>query len=109
MGTAGAPAVQDAFGAIAHPLRRRIVAALATGPKPVRDLASSLPVSRPAISQHLRLLLDVGIVTQERKGRENHYRLQPEQLDAVRDWLTQLDASWGAALGRLREHLERNP
>lgn len=109
MGTAGAPAIQDAFGAIAHPLRRQIVASLASSPKPVRDLASSLPVSRPAISQHLRLLLDVGIVTQERMGRENHYRLHPERLDEVRDWLTQLDASWGAALGRLREHLESNP
>jgi DNA-binding transcriptional ArsR family regulator len=109
MGTAGAPAILDAFGAIAHPVRRRIVSDLATGPKPVRDLADGLPVSRPAVSQHLRLLLEIGIVSQERVGRENHYRLRPEQLDEVRDWLTQLDALWGAALGRLHEHLERNP
>ena len=109
MGRAGAPAILDAFGAIAHPVRRRIVDELAGGPRPVHELAAGLPVSRPAVSQHLRLLLDVGIVSQERSGRENHYRLRPEHLDEVRAWLTRLDASWGSALGRLREHLEADP
>lgn len=109
MGTAGAPAIADAFGAIAHPVRRHIVARLVTGPKPVRDLASELPVSRPAVSQHLKLLLEVGVVSLERSGRENRYRLHPERLDEVRRWLTQLDASWGTALGRLRDHLEQDP
>jgi DNA-binding transcriptional ArsR family regulator len=109
VGSAGAPAVQDAFGAIAHPVRRRILVALAAGPKPVRELAAGLPVSRPAVSQHLRVLLDVGIVTVVHVGRENRYNLQPERLDVVRHWMRQLDASWGAALARLGEHLERNP
>lgn len=106
---AGAPAVTDAFGAIAHPVRRQILVELTAGPRPVRELASRLPVSRPAVSQHLRLLLDLGIVSQERAGRENRYHLHPERLDEVRHWMSQLDASWGAALGRLRQHLERNP
>lgn len=109
MASAGAPAVTDAFGAIAHPVRRRILAELAAGPKPVRDLAGGLPVSRPAVSQHLRLLLDVGVVGLERVGRENHYRLRSERLDEVRHWMRQLDASWGRALRRLGEHLERDP
>ena len=108
-GPAGAPAVTDAFGAIAHPVRRRILVELTAGPRAVRELAGGLPVSRPAVSQHLRLLLDLGIVSQERAGRENRYRLHPERLDEVRHWMSQLDASWGMALGRLREHLERNP
>jgi DNA-binding transcriptional ArsR family regulator len=108
-GSAGAPAVADAFGAIAHPVRRRILVELAAGPKPVRELAGGLPVSRPAVSQHLRLLRDVGIVTQHRVGRENRYQLHPERLDEVRQWLDQFDALWGSALARLREHLERNP
>jgi DNA-binding transcriptional ArsR family regulator len=109
MGSAGAPAVSDAFSAIAHPIRRHIIAELARGPRPVRELVGQLPVSRPAVSQHLRLLLDVGLVSRERVGRENRYRLRPERLDEVRQWMMQLDASWGQALGRLREHLERNP
>jgi DNA-binding transcriptional ArsR family regulator len=108
MASAGAPAIRDAFGAIAHPIRRRIVEELANGPKPVSNLACGLPLSRPAVSQHLRLLLEVGVVSVGRVGRENHYQLHPERLDEVRGWLAQLDASWGAALDRLREHLERD-
>ena len=105
----GAPPVTDAFTAIAHPLRRRIVTELAAGPKPVCELAGRLPVSQPAVSQHLRLLLNVGLVSQQRAGRENRYRLHPERLDEVRGWMSRLDASWGSALGRLGQHLEQNP
>jgi DNA-binding transcriptional ArsR family regulator len=109
MASAGASAVTDAFSAIAHPLRRRILLELAAGPKPVRELAGGLPVSRPAVSQHLRLLLDVGVVSLERVGREHRYQLRSERLDEVRYWMRQLDASWGRALRRLGEHLERDP
>ena len=83
--------------------------ALAAGPKPVGELAGQLPVSRPAVSQHLRLLLDLGIVSKHPAGRENRYQLHPEQLDEVRQWMRQLDAAWGAALIRLSQHLEANP
>lgn len=106
---AGAPPVTDAFGAMAHPVRRRIVAELASGPKPVLALAGLMPISRPAVSQHLRILLDIGIVSHERVGREHRYQLHPERLDEIRHWLAELDSSWGAALGRLRDHLERRP
>jgi DNA-binding transcriptional ArsR family regulator len=109
MASAGAPAVTDAFGAIAHPVRRQIVIELAAGEKAVRELAGVLPVTRPAVSQHLRVMLDVGLVTQERIGRENHYRLRADRLDEVRHWLFELDASWAAAMARLGEHLERTP
>jgi DNA-binding transcriptional ArsR family regulator len=105
MGSAGAPEINDAFGAIAHPLRRRLVSELATGPKRVSDLAGGMPVSRPAVSQHLRLLLDLGLVSQQRVGREHYYRLHPERLEDVRQWLYQLDDQWRAALARLGEHL----
>ena len=107
MATAGAPAVTDAFGAVAHPVRRQIIMALASGDKAVRDLAGVLPVSRPAVSQHLRVMLQVGLITQERTGRENRYRLQPNRLDEIRRWLVQLDTAWAAALTRLGDHLER--
>jgi DNA-binding transcriptional ArsR family regulator len=109
MAAAGAPAVTDAFGVIAHPVRRQIVIELASGAKAVRDLASTLPITRPAVSQHLRVMLELGLVTQERVGRENRYRLHPERLNEVRGWLAQLDASWGNALTRLGQHLDRKP
>ena len=108
MAAPGAPAVTDAFGAIAHPMRRRIAVELASGDKAVRDLARSLPITRPAVSQHLRVMLEVGLVTQERIGRENRYRLRPERFDEVKGWLASIDASWAAALIRLGKHLERN-
>jgi DNA-binding transcriptional ArsR family regulator len=107
MASAGAPAITDAFGAIAHPIRRRIAVELVSGDKAVRELAGILPVTRPAVSQHLRVMLDVGLVTQERVGRENRYRLHAERLDEIRHWLTALDASWVQALSRLGDHLDR--
>jgi len=107
--SAGAPAIVDAFGAIAHPVRRQIVSELAGRPRSVTSLAERLPVSRPAVSQHLRLLLDLGLVRQERVGREHRYQLVPAQLDVVRAWLVELDARWGHALARLGEHLEQDP
>jgi DNA-binding transcriptional ArsR family regulator len=109
MASAGAPPIVDAFGAIAHPVRRQIVLALASGEMAVRDLAGTLPVTRPAVSQHLRLMLDVGLVTRERVGREHRYRLHPQRLDEIRFWLAALDSSWAKALDRLGEHLEDNP
>ena len=109
MASAGAPPISDAFGVIAHPVRRQIVVALASGEMAVRDLADTLPVTRPAVSQHLRVMLDVGLVTQQRVGREHRYRLHPQRLDEIRFWLDALDASWARAMRRLGEHLERNP
>jgi DNA-binding transcriptional ArsR family regulator len=105
----GAPPVTDVFGALAHPLRRQIVTALAAGDKPVRELAAGLPVSRPAVSQHLAVLHSVGLVTKGRSGRENRYRLRREPLEDIRRWLSTLDEFWLQGLARLREHLEGTP
>ena len=99
----------DVYGALAHPIRREIVAVLATGDKGVRELADPLPVSRPAVSQHLAVLRSVGLVTDCRVGRENRYRLCREPLDDIRRWLSQLDEFWAGGLTRLREHLDANP
>jgi DNA-binding transcriptional ArsR family regulator len=103
---AGAPPVTDVFGVIAHPVRRQIIVDLASGEKPVRDIAKKFSVTRPAVSQHLRVMLDVGLVSQEWVGRESRYRLHPEGLDEMRRWLVALDASWAGALSRLGQHLE---
>jgi DNA-binding transcriptional ArsR family regulator len=97
------------YGALAHPIRRTIVQVLASGDKGVRELAAPLPVSRPAVSQHLAVLRQAGLVTLGRVGREHRYRLRREPLDDVRDWLGQLDEFWARRLIGLREHLDANP
>jgi DNA-binding transcriptional ArsR family regulator len=107
--SAGAPPVKDVFGALAHPIRREIIAALATGDRAVRELAAPLPVTRPAVSQHLAVLRTVGLVTEEQFGREHRYRLRREPLDDVRQWLVMLDQFWSAGLTRLAEHLDEHP
>jgi DNA-binding transcriptional ArsR family regulator len=109
MPAAGAPPVTDAFGAIAHPIRRRLVIELARGDKPVNELAATVPVSRPAVSQHLAVLRDVGLVTEQRRGRERRYHLHPERLDEVRKWMHTLDRFWETRLDRLARHLEEHP
>jgi DNA-binding transcriptional ArsR family regulator len=109
MPTAGAPPVNDAFGAIAHPVRRALVIELARGDKPVNELAATVPVSRPAVSQHLAVLRGVGLVSEQRHGRERRYHLHPERLDEVRKWMHTLDRFWDDRLDRLRRHLEENP
>ncbi len=78
----------DAFEALADPVRRDVLARLVTGPARVVDLAAEHPISRPAISRHLRVLTEAGLVEAEAQGRERHYRLRPSGLAPVRVWLT---------------------
>jgi DNA-binding transcriptional ArsR family regulator len=109
MSPVGAPPITDAFGAIAHPVRRKLVTELADGDKPVRELAAVVTVSRPAVSQHLAVLRGVGLVSEQRHGRERRYRLHPERLDEVRRWMHALDQFWDHHLDRLGRHLEEHP
>lgn len=78
------------YEALADPVRRALLARLAEGPQRVVDLAAQHPISRPAVSRHLRLLGEAGLVTADDQGRERHYRLDPGPLDEVRDFLDQL-------------------
>ena len=77
----------DAFAALADPIRRALLVRLATGPSRVVDLAADHQVSRPAISKHLRLLTEAGLVGVEDRGRERHYRLDRAGLRPVHDLL----------------------
>ena len=95
------------FGAISHPARRRMLDLLAQGERPVNALAGEFQMSRPAVSQHLRVLLDAGLVTEARRGRERRYRLAPDPLVVVRDWIAHYEHFWDDHLQRLREHLAR--
>jgi DNA-binding transcriptional ArsR family regulator len=77
----------DAFAALADPIRRALLVRLAAGPTRVVDLAADHQVSRPAISKHLRLLTEAGLVDVEDRGRERHYRLDRSGLRPVHDLL----------------------
>ncbi len=74
----------DVFTAIADPVRRDILRTLSLGSTRVADLAAAHPISRPAVSKHLRVLAEAGLVVAQPVGRERHYRLRPEPLEDVR-------------------------
>ena len=73
----------DVFVAIGDPVRRSLLEEVAAGPARVVDLAASRPISRPAVSKHLRVLVEAGLVTAEDRGRERHYALDPAGLEPV--------------------------
>jgi DNA-binding transcriptional ArsR family regulator len=85
----------DQWGALADGTRRAIVSCLADGPRAVGELAAGLPVSRSAVSQHLKILKDAGLVEDAAAGTRRIYRLNPMALAALRD---QLDTYWQRAL-----------
>ncbi len=84
-----------AFGLLSDPTRRSIVVLLAGQPRSVGELAADLPISRPAVSQHLKVLKDSGLVSERAAGTRRIYRLNPVALAALRD---QLDTFWDRAL-----------
>lgn len=85
----------DGWAALGDPTRRAIVASLAERPRAVGELAAELPVSRPAVSQALKVLKDAGLVTERAAGTRRIYRLDPTAVAALRD---QLDTFWSRAL-----------
>ena len=89
----------DPFDALGDPNRRAIVELLGSGDRSVRELADALPISRPAVSRHLRLLKAAGLVVEEPRGTRRIYRLHDEGVEAVRAYLEQV---WGDAATRFR-------
>ena len=85
------------FEALADPVRRSILRTLVGGPSRVVDLYSKLtisqPISRPAVSRHLRVLSEAGLVVAEDKGRERHYRLEPQPIDEVRRFIDEVTSA----------------
>jgi DNA-binding transcriptional ArsR family regulator len=94
------PTYQDGWTVLSDPSRRAIVEALADTPRAVVDLAALLPISRPAVSQHLKVLKEAGLVSEEPAGTRRVYRLNPDGVEALRD---QLDTFWARTLHRLGE------
>lgn len=97
----------DVFGAISHRARRHMLDLLAKDDSSVNAIAVHFKMSRPAVSQHLRVLLDAGLVTEQRHGRERHYHFVPERLGPVRDWLALYERFWDDRLQRLQKHLAK--
>jgi DNA-binding transcriptional ArsR family regulator len=94
---------EAALAALADPTRRQLIERLRSGPRAVGDLARGVPVSRPAVSQHLAVLKAAGLVRDVADGTRRVYELDPKGLGAIRAWL---DDMWGDALGRFRTELE---
>lgn len=99
----------DIFQAIADPTRRAILDQLRQGAQPVKQLAEPFEMSLPAISQHLQVLCEVGLVTQHRSGRQRICCLNPEPLKQVSSWVAEYEQFWQAKLDALGEFLEENP
>jgi DNA-binding transcriptional ArsR family regulator len=99
----------DVWNVLGDRTRRRILECLADRPLAVVEIAERLPVSRPAVSQHLKVLKDTGLVTEEAVGRRHIYRLNPAGVSALRD---QLDTFWNRALAGYEatlDHTTENP
>lgn len=95
----------DPWQALADPTRRRVFARVAGGPCSVTEIARDLPVSRPAVSQHLRVLLDARLVDVHPSGRMRMYEIRPDGLAQLR---RELDSYWRAALSRFKDVAERS-
>ncbi len=95
----------DSFAALGDPTRRAIFERVAARPSAVGELAHGLPVSRPAVSQHLKVLKEAGLVSETPDGNRRIYRLDPRGIAAMRDWL---DAHWGSALDAFKDFADRD-
>lgn len=96
----------EALAALADPTRRRIVELLADGERPAGDLASHFDVSGPAISRHLRVLRETGVVTYRRDAQRRVYALNPEPIEDVDRWMRNTLLRWQQRFDALGEHLD---
>lgn len=95
---------QAALAALSDPTRRLVFERTLTAPKPVAAIAAGLPVSRPAVSQHLKVLKDAGLITERREGTRRLYVANPQALGELR---AVIDAMWQEALGGIADAIEK--
>jgi len=93
-----------ALATLADPTRRLLMERLRAGPRPVGELARGLPMSRPAVSQHLKILKDARLVTDRAEGTRRVYQIDPAGLGAIRRWLDQF---WDASLEAFKNEVEK--
>jgi DNA-binding transcriptional ArsR family regulator len=96
----------DVFNAVAEARRREILDALMTGEKAVGAIVNDLSMSQPQVSKHLRVLSEVGLVRCRAEGRRRLYRLEPERLRPVHDWLAKYEQAWNDRLDRVEDYLQ---
>ena len=97
------------FAVLAEPTRRDILDLLRDGERPVGDLVDRLRMSQPAVSKHLRVLRDAGLVDVRADAQRRLYRLRPEPLAEIDEWLAPYRRLWSRSLDKLETHLEENP
>jgi DNA-binding transcriptional ArsR family regulator len=100
---------RDVFQAIADPTRREILQLLSAQTMKLNELAAHFPVSRPAISRHIRILTECGLVTVRSEGRESHCSARLKGLRAVAQWAAQYERFWNAKLDALGGLLQKDP
>ncbi len=98
-------ATSDVFNAVAEAHRRDILDTLITGEKAVGTIVNDLPMSQPQVSKHLRVLSEVGLVRCRAEGRRRLYRLDPEHLRPLHEWLAKYEQAWNDRLDRLDDYL----
>jgi DNA-binding transcriptional ArsR family regulator len=98
-------AYDKALAALADPTRRAVLERLRTGPRSVKTIAQGMPVSRPAVSQHLKVLKEAGLVADRPEGNRRVYYIDPDGIGALRGWLDQF---WDAALAAFQAEVERS-
>ena len=100
--------VNDPFKALSHPIRRGIVERLATGPASVGEATNGFGVSKPAISKHLKVLEDTGVIRREVVGRTHRLSLDPDVLSEAADWMDRQRALWGRLFDVVDEYLKED-
>ncbi|MGW3962882.1 ArsR/SmtB family transcription factor [Amycolatopsis sp. NPDC005003] len=100
------PVNDDVFAALASPARREVLRLLLDGPMAAGSIAQRFEMARPSLSEHLRVLREAGLVTEQRQGRHRVYRLDPAPLEQVADWLTPYERFWRTKLANLRDLLD---
>jgi DNA-binding transcriptional ArsR family regulator len=97
----------DVFNALAAPHRREILDVLMSGEKPVGAIVDDLAIPQPQVSKHLRVLSEVGLVRCRADGRHRLYRVEPERLQPMREWLAKYEQAWHARMDRMDDYLKQ--
>ena len=101
--------VNDSFRALAHPIRREIVERLAAGPATVGEVTRGFDVSKPAISKHLKVLEETGVVSRVIEGRTHRLSLEPKSLEEAAEWMERQRALWGRLFDVVDDYLKEDP
>lgn len=99
--------MRDVYSAVADPTRRQIIRMLANADElPLHELTAAFPMGRTAISKHLSVLKEAGLVSERKIGRETRYRLNPAPLQEIQDWVSFYERFWNERIDRLKSMLE---